>query len=214
MVLSPPDQCHESWPGGATVAPQRSHNSCTVHFFRSLDRTVGRSDREQTQNRTRTGLAVRFCVCSPSPGRPSDRRPYSVVEESPTIGSGVPHQVGPGRPRRWRRLRRRPRRRRPQWAPADQAARPTLVRASRTLPVVAVIRVQVVAPARIPWITRAPVVVGRRSRRRISDSASQSESGQRQTTSQHACAQPNPILHHPIISSEGRIHRGLVRLRA
>jgi hypothetical protein len=136
-----------------------------------------------------------------------DRSPYPVVPESPTIGIGIPHQVSPRRPRWWRWLRRRPRRRGSPRSPADQAAWSTLVGASRTLPVVTVIRVQVVAPTRIPWITRAPVRVGRRRRRRLGDAASRPESEHGQTTTgQHACAEPNPRsrsphgTHNPIIS--------------
>jgi len=78
----------------------------------------------------------------------------------------------------------------------------------------AVIPVPVVslAPARVPSITRAPVIVGRRSRRRLGDAAGQSESGHRQsTTRQHACAELNPrsrshcCTHTSIVSLEGRI---------
>ena len=116
-----------------------------------------------------------------------DRSPHSVVPEPPTIGSGVPHQVGPRRPRRLWWLRRRPRRRGSPRSPADQAARPNLIRASRTLPVVAVIRVQVVAPAWIPRITGAPVRVRRGRRRRVGDAGSEEPH-----THKHARAQPNP----------------------
>ena len=143
--------------------------------------------------------------------RPLHRGPHSVVPKTPAIGVGIPHQVSPGRPRRWRWLRRRPRRWGAPRSPADQPARPTLVRASRTLPVVAVIRVRVVAPARIPWITRAPVVAGRRSWCCLGDAADQSGSEQGQTTHQRACAQPNPRCrslhgsHVPIISFADRI---------
>ena len=125
------------------------------------------------------------------------------------MGSLVPHQLSPGRPRRWRWLRRRPRRRD---SPGPPARRTNL--ACRTLPVMAVIPVPVVslAPARVSLITRAPVIVGRRSRRRLGDAAGQSESEQDQsTTRQHACAQPNPrsrsrrCTHTSIVSREDRI---------
>ena len=43
MGLSPPHQCHESWVSGATMAPHRSHNSCTVHLLRSPRRIRLRS---------------------------------------------------------------------------------------------------------------------------------------------------------------------------
>jgi hypothetical protein len=131
-------------------------------------------------------------------GRPrkpafSDRSKYSVVPESPNVGSRVPHQLSPRRPRRWRRLRRRPRRRRPPGSPPGRTKR-----ASRTLPVVAVIPVPVrdVVPTRVPWITRAPVIAGRRGWSRPgrgAGAAGQSESGQNQpATHQHARRPPNP----------------------
>jgi hypothetical protein len=124
------------------------------------------------------------------------RSPYSVVPKSPTVDSRVPHQVGPGCPRRWRWRRRRPRRRGTPGSPARRT-----VRASRTLPVVAVIPVPVrdVVPARVPLITWAPVIVRRRGRRRLGNGASHSESGRGQpATRQHAGAEPNPrsrLLH-------------------
>src|ERR1700752_1785351 len=89
----------------------------------------------------------------------SDRSPYAVVPKSPLVDSRVPHHVSPRRPRRWRWWRRRPWRRR---SPGSPARRTALVRESRTLGVVAVIPVRVVAPARVPSITWAPVVIGRR----------------------------------------------------
>jgi len=78
----------------------------------------------------------------------------------------------------------------------------------------AVIPVPVVglAPARVPLITRAPVTVGRRSRRRLGDAAGQSESEHRQSTArQHAGAKPNPrsrsqrCTHTSIVSLASRI---------
>jgi hypothetical protein len=122
-----------------------------------------------------------------------DRSPYSVVPESPNIGSRVPHQLSPRRPRRWRWLRRRPRRRR---SPGPPARRTPL--AGRTLPVVAAIPVPVVgvAPARVPLIPWAPVIAGRRGRGRLGPGAgavSRSESGQGQPdTHQHTRGPPNP----------------------
>jgi hypothetical protein len=127
------------------------------------------------------------------PGVWSDRSPYSVVPEPPNIGSRVPHQLSPGRPRRWRWLRRRPRRRGPPGSPARRT-----IRASRTLPVVAMIPVPVrdVAPARVPLITWAPVIGRRRGRDRPGPrarTASQSERGQSQpATHQHARRPPKP----------------------
>jgi hypothetical protein len=121
----------------------------------------------------------------------SDRHPYSVVPESPTIRSRVPHQLSPRRPRRWRWLRRRPRRRRSPGAPAR---RTTL--GCRALPVMAAIPVPVVgvAPARIPSITRAPVRAGRRGRLGPGAGAvGQSQSGQSQpATQQDARTPPDP----------------------
>jgi hypothetical protein len=123
----------------------------------------------------------------------SDRSPYRVVPESPPVGSLVPHQVRPGRPRRWSRRRWRPRRRK---APGSGARGSR--RASRALPVVAVIPVPVRdgGPARVPLITRAPVIAGRRGRRRRGPgvgAASQFESGQRQpATHQRARRPPDP----------------------
>ena len=128
----------------------------------------------------------------------SDRSPYSVVPESPNTGSRVPHQLSPGRPRRWRWLRRRPQR----GSPGPPARRTAL--ACRTLPVVAVIPVPVVdaAPSRVPLSTRAPVIAGRRGRGRLGPwvgAASQSESGHGQSaTHQQPRRPPNPrslLLH-------------------
>jgi hypothetical protein len=145
-------------------------------------------------------------------GAPLDRSPYSVVEEPPTIGRGVPHQVRLGRPRRWRWLRRRPRRRGSPGSPADW---PTLIRDSRTLPVVAVIPVPVVAPARVPVITWAPVIAGPRDRRRLGPgvgAASQSESRQRQRASrQRAGIKAKPrsrLLHSRSLRSQTFIRVG------
>lgn len=120
-----------------------------------------------------------------------DRSPYSVVPESPNIGSRIPHQLSPGRPRRWRRLWRRPRRR---GSPGSPAHRTTL--ACRALPVVAVIPVPVigVAPAWVPLITWAPVIAGRRGRLGPGGgTASQPERGQSQPAShQHARRPSSP----------------------
>jgi hypothetical protein len=127
----------------------------------------------------------------------SDGSPNSVVPESPTIRGGVPHQVGPGRPGRLRWLRRRPCRRRPPLSPARRTER-----ASRTLPVMAVVPVPVrdLAPARVPLITWAPAIGrGRRGLGPGIGAADQSESGHgQQATRQQAIAESNPrsrLLH-------------------
>jgi hypothetical protein len=119
-----------------------------------------------------------------------DRSPHAVVPESPITDSGVPHQVSVWRPCRWRWLRRRPR-----WrgSPRSPACRSPLT--CRTLPVVTLIPVPVVvvAPRRVPLLTRAPVIAGRRDRRRLGDAAGQTKRRQGQPASrQHAGAQPNP----------------------
>jgi len=111
----------------------------------------------------------------------SDRIPYSAVPEAPTIGCLVPHHLSPRRPRRWRWLLRCPRRRD---SPGPKARRTTLT--CRRLPVVAVMPVPVVggAPARVPVITRAPVIARRRDRSRLGPRAArQPESRQNQPTS-------------------------------
>ena len=146
------------------------------------------------------------CVWSSARPKWSDRRPYSVVEESPSIDGRVPHQVGLRRPRRRRWRRRRPRRRGSPGSPGSPACGSALGR--RALPVVALIPVPVVvgAPGRVPLITRAPVVAGRRGRgrlRRDVEAAGQSESGQSQpATHQHTRRPLNPrsrllYLRHP-----------------
>jgi hypothetical protein len=121
----------------------------------------------------------------------SGRSPYSVVPEPPTLSSLVPHQVGAGRPWRWSRRRWRPGRRRTPGTVARGRRR-----ASRTLPVVAVIPVPVRdgAPAWVPLITGAPVRAGRRPRLGPgAGAAGQSESGRRQPkTHQHTRRSPSP----------------------
>jgi hypothetical protein len=123
-----------------------------------------------------------------------DRSPYPVVPESPNTGGRVPHQLSPRRPRRLRWRRRRPRRCGP---PGPRARRTTL--ACWTLPVVAMIPVPVVgsAPARVPLITRAPAIAGRRGGGRLSPgAANQPEAAQRQrATRQRAARPPNPLLY-------------------
>jgi hypothetical protein len=120
----------------------------------------------------------------------SDRRPYSVVPESPATRSRVPHQLSPRRPRRWWWLRGRPRRRR------SPARRTTL--GCRTLPVIAAIPVPVVgvAPAWVRLIAWAPVRAGRRGRGRLgpgAGAAGRSESRQCQpATQQRARRPPDP----------------------
>jgi hypothetical protein len=120
-----------------------------------------------------------------------DRSPDSVVKESPTICSRVPHQVSLRRPRRWRWLRRRPRRRGTPGSPARRSR-------CRSLPVVALIPVPVVvsAPGRVPLITWAPVIAGRGGRGRLGpgvEAAGQSESRQSQPANhQHVRRPPNP----------------------
>jgi hypothetical protein len=126
----------------------------------------------------------------------SDRGPDSVVPESPSVGSLVPHHLSPRRPRRWRRRRRRPRRRH---SPGPEARWTNLT--CRTLPVVALIPIPVVgsAPAWVPLITRAPVRAWHRGRLGAG-AASQSESEQSQPAShQHAC-RPFSSRHPPRIS--------------
>jgi hypothetical protein len=130
--------------------------------------------------------------CSTTTRRLS-RGPYSVVPEPPTIGRRVPHELGPGRPRRSGRLRRRPWRRRPPGSPARRTAL-----TGRALPVVAAIPVPVVdgSPARVPLLTWAPVIAGRGGRGRLcrgTGPAGQAESGQSQTTAhQHRREPPSP----------------------
>ncbi len=122
----------------------------------------------------------------------SDRSPEPVVPDSPDASRRVPHQLSPRRPRRRRWLRRRPRRRGTPRSPTRRTA------LGRTLPVVAVIPVPLVdvAPARIPLITRAPVIARRWDRGRPDQgggAAGQSEGGQGQpATQQRARRPPNP----------------------
>ena len=128
----------------------------------------------------------------------SDRGPNPVVPESPPISSLVPHHQRPRRPRRWRWLRRRPRRRD---SPGSEADRTGL--ACRTLPVVTVIPVPVesLPPTRVPLIARAPVITGRRSRDRLGPgAASQSERGQRQPADRQHPGRPLHSRHLPRIS--------------
>lgn len=154
--------------------------------------------------KVRESMATAGTVAVSQPLNGLGRSPYSVVPESPNIGSRVPHQLSPRRPRRLGWPRRRPSQRRSPGPP------PTL--ACRTLPVVAVIPVPVVdvAPARVPLITWAPVIGGRRGRGRLGPrarTASQSESRQRQPAPhQHTRRPPNPRLlcsrHLPRISPQ------------
>jgi len=139
---------------------------------------------------------------SSKPSAVSDRSPDLVVPESPATGCLVPHHARARRPRRWRWLRRCPRRRE---SPGPVAHRASLARS--TLPVVAVIPVPVVdaAPARVPLITGTPVKA--RHGRRLRDTAGQSGRGERHH--QRACRPPDPrsrslcrrhllrLLHHP-----------------
>src|SRR5208283_6176685 len=90
------------------------------------------------------------------PAPPLDRDPHPVVPESPTIRAGVPLDLSPRRPRRWRWWRRSPRRR---WTVTDRAA-------VVVVPVTAVVPVRVRAPALVPAVARAPVMVIHRCRRR------------------------------------------------
>jgi len=125
---------------------------------------------------------------SSKPSAVSDRSPDLVVPESPATGCLVPHHARARRPRRWRWLRRCPRRRE---SPGPVAHRASLARS--TLPVVAVIPVPVVdaAPARVPLITGTPVIAWRG--RRLRDGATRSESGQcHRATHQCACRPPDP----------------------
>lgn len=106
-----------------------------------------------------------------------DGSPDSVVPESPSIVSGLPHDMRSGRPRWWRWLRRRPYRRRSPLAEAR--------RTRRAFPVVALVPVPVIGrtPARVPWITWTPVM----ARGRLGHAADQPERGQSQpATHQHA----------------------------
>lgn len=143
-------------------------------------------------------MAARRCGANARAGVGSDRSPNPVVPESPPIRSLVPHHQRPRRPRRWRWLRRRPRRRD---SPGPVTCRTSL--ACRTLPVVAVIPVPVVGlpPTRVPLIAGAPVISGRRSRDRLRPrAASQSERGQSQPAKhQHPC-RPLHSRHLPRIS--------------
>jgi hypothetical protein len=173
---------------------------------------TARDDRRSTPADQRCNLllqkAIRvFLAATPHPnpakvpnanaraGVGSDRSPNPVVPESPPVSSLVPHHQCSGRPRRWRWLRRRPRRRD---SPGPEAGRTGLA-----LSVVAVIPVPVVGlpPTRVPLIAGAPVISGRRSRDRLGPgAASQSERGQSQPANhQHPC-RPLHSRHLPRIS--------------
>jgi hypothetical protein len=86
----------------------------------------------------------------------SERDPDWAIPVAPIIHTGVPHDLGPRRPRRRGRHRPRPRRRSTitGWA------------AVVVVPVTAVIPVLVRAPAVVPLVPRAPVMVVRGGRRR------------------------------------------------
>lgn len=123
----------------------------------------------------------------------SDRSPYPVVPEPPAVGGRVPHQLSAGRPRRWRWLRCRPRRRGTPGPPARRTER-----ASRALPLVALVPVPIRygAPARVPGITWAPAIARGRGRSPLGPgcgAAGQCKSGQRHPAGhQHVRKPPHP----------------------
>jgi hypothetical protein len=108
--------------------------------------------------------------CLSSPRVRLERNPNSAVPETPIIHTGVPHDLSPRCPRRWRWHRPRPRRR-------TIAGRAAVV----VVPVTAVVPVRVVAPAPVPIVARAPVMVvrgcGRRHRLRGAGGQSESRCG-------------------------------------
>jgi hypothetical protein len=99
----------------------------------------------------------------------SERNPDWAVPVSPTIRSGVPHDLSPRRPRRWPGRRRRPRR------GSSITRRATVA----VVPVTAVIPVLVRAPAVVPLLARAPVMVVHGCRRRccLGDARGHAEGG-------------------------------------
>ena len=115
--------------------------------------------------------------------------PDSVVPETPIVHTGVPHDLRPRRPRRWRRHRPRPRRRR------------TIAGGSAVVvvPVTAAVPVGVRAPALVPLVARAPMMVihGCWWRRRLGSPRGQSQHGCGHTPGRErpgAQAKPWPCL--------------------
>jgi hypothetical protein len=114
-----------------------------------------------------------------------DRAPNGAFPVTPMVHAGIPHDLSPRGPRRRRWRRARP------WRSPVVAGRATVI----VVPVTAVVPVLVGAPAWFPLLSRAPVVVIHRYRRRsgLGGARGQPQRGHSQTAGrQRTGAQANP----------------------